>query len=433
MAPGLIIAAPTSGSGKTTLTLGVLRALHRQGVRVGACKVGPDYIDPMFHAAACHGTSWTLDPWAMREATLAASLSRAGADRDLVVAEGVMGLFDGAPDGRGSTADLAARTGWPVVLVVDAAKQAGSIAALVKGFRDFRADVTVAGVILNRIGGAGHEAILRQALAGIEVSVLGALGRDATLVLPERHLGLVPAAEHSDLSSFLNRAADAVEAGVDLAALRRVARTPALPGEPTASALPPLGQRIALARDPAFCFVYPHMIAGWQTAGAEIIEFSPLRDEPPPRGCDAVYLPGGYPELHAVHLAACDAFKAGMRAAAAEGVSIHGECGGYMVLGETLVDAAGARHPMLGLLPVSTSFAGRRLHLGYRTIALPDDGPFPGAARLRGHEFHYATILAETPERPFGRAWDALGRDLGPVGARCGPVTGAFLHAVDRA
>lgn len=438
MPPGLIVAAPASGSGKTTVTLGLLRALYRRGTRVGACKAGPDYIDPMFHAAARGGESYTLDTWCMRPAALAGNLQRAGAGRDLVVVEGVMGLFDGAPDGRGSTADLAAWTGWPVILVVDAARQAQSVAALVAGFRDFRADIALAGVILNRVGGPGHADILRRALAQADVPVLGALPRDDALALPERHLGLVPAGEHGALESFLEAAADAVERHLDMDALRRAAAGPAADGAPVGPAagggLPPPGRRVAVAGDAAFCFAYPHMLAAWREAGATVRWFSPLRDEAPPRDCDAVFLPGGYPELHARRLAACRRFRDGMAAAAEAGCLIYGECGGYMVLGRSLVDGDGEAHAMLGLLALSTSFAGRRLHLGYRTLRVEGaDGPFPGAARLRGHEFHYARILHEAPAAVLGRASDAHGRDLGPVGARAGRVMGSFVHIVDRA
>ncbi len=432
--PGVVIAAPNSGCGKTTVTMALLGAFTRQGTTVGPCKIGPDYIDPMFHTAACGRPAYNLDLWAMRPATRAECMARAAQDAELVIAEGVMGLFDGAVGEAASTAEAAARTGWPVVLVVDAARQAHSVAALVAGFRDFRRDITLAGVILNGVGSDRHAAILRTALAGIGVPVLGALPRQADLAMPERHLGLVPAGEHPDLAAFLEHAAGVAETHIDLARLREAAR-PGATSAPDGStpALPPPGQRIAVARDAAFCFAYPHLLDAWHAAGAEIASFSPLADEAPPPGCDAVFLPGGYPELHAGTLAANETFRHGMHAAADAGALIYGECGGYMTLGETLTDAGGTAHRMLGLLPVATSFAEPRLHLGYRTIRPNPGTPLPWGGELRGHEFHYARVVREDPEIPFARMSNAHGADLGPAGAVSGRVAGSFAHVIDAA
>ncbi len=434
-APGLIVAAPASGSGKTVVTLGLLRALARAGVAVASAKAGPDYIDPAFHAAASGRPCLNLDPWAMRPATLAAAASRLGEDAELVVCEGVMGLFDGATVDEGSTADLAAAFGWPVVLVVDARAQAASAAAVVRGFADFRADVTVGGVLFNRIGGDRHADILRAACdrAVPGIPVLGCLPRETGLVLPERHLGLVQAAEHGDLDGFLDRAAGLMERHVDLAALRRLAEPArSIEANDHHPPLAPLGQRIAVADDPAFAFSYPLVIDGWRAAGAEVLPFSPLADEAPPAGADAVYLPGGYPELHAGRLAANGTFLDGLRKAAGAGAAVFGECGGYMVLGQGLVDADGHRHAMAGLLPLETSFADRTLHLGYRRVRLALDGPLGAAgATFRGHEFHYARVVAEGPgDAPF-RCTDAWGRDLGPAGLARGRVVGSFVHLID--
>lgn len=433
-APGLVIAAPASGSGKTVVTLGLLRRLREEGVSVASCKVGPDYIDPRFHEAASGRPCPNLDPWAMRPGTLARIARAAADDAELLVVEGVMGLFDGAADGTGSTADLAAAMGWPVVLVVDVRAQAQSAAALVHGFRSFRPDVDVAGVILNRVGGPRHEAMLRAVLG---LPVLGALPRSADMALPERHLGLVQAMEHADLNGFLGRAAALVGTCADVAALRALAR-PARPARPGAAepgpALPPPGGRIALARDEAFAFAYPHLLDGWHAAGAEIVPFSPLADKAPDPYADAVVLPGGYPELHAGRIAAAKAFLDGLRRAAARGTSVYGECGGYMVLGRGIEDADGVRHAMAGLLPVETSFACRRLHLGYREATALADLPFADrGALLRCHEFHYASAAGEPAEAPLFAVADAQGAALGPAGARAGSVCGSFLHVIDRA
>jgi len=434
-AAGLVIASPASGCGKTTATLALLRAFRARGVRVASAKVGPDYIDPAFHAAASGRSCCNLDPWAMRHELLAGLIEESGRDAELLLVEGVMGLFDGAADGSGSSADLAALAGWPVVLVVDAAGQGASIAALVKGFRDFRADVEVAGVIANRTAGKRHRAILEAALARVGTPLLGCLPRDPALSLPDRHLGLVQAREHPALEAFLRLAGACAAEHVDLAALLRLAR-PSRLAEAAERAVPlaPLGQRMALACDDAFAFAYPHLLDGWRAQGAELFPFSPLADEAPVKDADAVYLPGGYPELHAGRLAGQRNFLAGLRAAAARGAAIYGECGGYMVLGKGLVDAAGAAHAMAGLLPLETSFAARQLHLGYRALRLAGDGPLGAAgAGFRGHEFHYATVTREAAAQPLFLATDARNKSLGALGAVAGRVLGSFVHLVDRA
>ena len=512
MIPGVVLGAPASGSGKTTVTLALLRHLRERGVRVGSLKVGPDYIDPAFHAAASGRAGLNVDPWAMRASTFADAVGAASEDADLVVVEGVMGLFDGATADEGSTADVAAGLGWPVVLVVDASAMAASAAAVVHGFASYRGDVDVAGVIYNRVGSDRHAELLVEATEGREVPdcangsraeehsrstrfsrarppgsagfqpamdrdpstvgagrmpalprgwrsrsvrgpsgsvrnqagvpVLGCIRRDPALALPDRHLGLVQASEHPDLESFLRTAATAIGDSVDTDALLRLARSGSRAaladsgvggtGEPGMS-LPVLGQRIAVARDEAFAFAYPLVLDGWRRAGAEVLPFSPLADESPSPVADAIYLPGGYPELHAGRLADAGRFIEGLRAAAARGAVVYGECGGYMVLGESLVDADGVTHAMAGLLPVATTFAERRLTLGYRTAHALADSPLGGAGKgYRGHEFHYARVLREDGEEALFRCADARGRDLGPAGRRIGRITGSFVHLIDR-
>lgn len=437
--PGIVIAAPSSGSGKTLLTLGLLRHFRDAGLAVASAKVGPDYIDPAFHAAAGGRACPNLDLWAMRDATLAAALTASAQGADLIVCEGVMGLFDGAKLDEGSTADAARTFGWPVILVVDAAAQGASAAALVGGFARHRADVTIAGVVFNRTGSARHGDILKSAMAQDhpDIPVLGCLPRLPDLALPERHLGLVQAGEHGDLETFLDAAAEAVAAHVDTAALRSLARATQDAGMTGAPPLPPLGHKIAVARDRAFSFCYPHVLDGWRHAGAEIAFFSPLADDAPPADADAVYLPGGYPELHAGRLAANTRFLAGLRSAASLGRTVFGECGGYMVLGDALTDADGVTHAMAGLLPVETSFAKRKLHLGYRRAILADAGPLgPAGTALRGHEFHYATIMAEGLsdglDAPLFHVSNADGMYLGALGRRRGSVLGSFVHLIDR-
>lgn len=433
-ARGLLVAAARSGSGKTTVTLALLRALRRRGLKVAGAKCGPDYIDPAFHAAATGRPSYNLDSFAMDGALLDAVAGRAGSESELLVAEGSMGLFDGvvAEEGRsGANADIAARYGWPVVLVLDVSGAAQSAAATALGVRAYDPRLTLAGVILNKVASPRHRRLVEDGLARIGVAVLGAVPREAALVLPERHLGLIQAGETADLEARLDRLADLAEASIDLDAVLAAAggRVP----EPASGRLPPPpGQRLAVARDAAFSFVYPHLEAGWRAAGAEIMPFSPLADEAPPAECDACWLPGGYPELHAGHLAAASRFLDGLRAFA-ETKPVHGECGGYMVLGESLEDADGVSHRMAGLLPVATSYARRRLHLGYRIAALAADGALGVAGqRLVGHEFHYASELTPPPgpDEALALVTDAEGRLLGPAGHRRGRVSGSFFHLV---
>jgi cobyrinic acid a,c-diamide synthase len=437
LAAGLIVAAPASGSGKTVITLGLIRHLARSGTAVASAKAGPDYIDPAFHAAASGRPCFNLDPWAMRRETLAGIVRMLDADAEIIVCEGVMGLFDGATATAGSTADIAAAGGWPVILVVDAHAQAASAAAVVRGFAGHRSDVTVAGVIVNRIGSSRHADVVREACAATmpQVPVLGCLPRAVDLALPERHLGLIQATEHPDLPAFLGRAADLVRDHVDIPRLCRLARPwrEDGAGAGAAAALPPLGQRIAIADDDAFAFRYPHVVDGWRRAGAELQFFSPLADQAPPAEADAVYLPGGYPELHAGRLAGNTVFLQGLRAAAGRGATVFGECGGYMVLGDGLIDGDGQRHAMAGLLPLETSFADRRLHLGYRRATLAVSGPLGAAGvRYRGHEFHYARTVRTGPGPALFTCADATGTPLGPTGHSRNRVFASFVHLIDR-
>jgi cobyrinic acid a,c-diamide synthase len=435
-APGLIIAAPASGSGKTILTLALLRALRRAGIAVASFKIGPDYIDPMFHARACGRRCINLDSWAMRIETLAGLTDDLVRDATLVIGEGVMGLFDGAADGRGSTADVASLFDLPVILVVDASGMGASAAALVEGFTRHRDDVEVAGVIFNRVGSEAHSALLRRACDDrFAQPVLGCMPHDGRLELPERHLGLVQAHELPELDDFLDRAAALVQEHVDLTRLRRLARPFGLGlYGPPAQPLRPLGQRIAVAQDVAFAFAYPAVLDGWRAAGAELIFFSPLAGDPPDASATAVYLPGGYPELHAGRLAANRAFLDGLRAAAHRGAFVYGECGGFMVLGQGLTDQQGRSHAMAGLLPVTTGFAEPRLHLGYRRMRLLAPSPLGRAGNThRGHEFHYASLIERGDAPPLFDVSDARGQPLGPSGAQIGTTAGSFLHLIDRA
>lgn len=432
-ARGLIVAAPHSGAGKTTVTLALLAALMHRGVHVRAAKAGPDYIDPAFHEAVTGSASVNLDSWAMSGQLLDALAAQTAADADVFVVEGVMGLFDGAPasPGRsGATADLAVHFGLPVVLVIDVSRQAQSAAALVRGFAAHDPAVRIAGVILNRVASERHRCLVAGAISQLGIPVLGAAPREQALTLPERHLGLVQASEHADLKNLVGRLAAMAEQHFDLDSIVACAAPLTIKSAPNVPPLPPPGQRIALAHDRAFSFVYPHVIDGWRRAGVEILPFSPLADEPPPEDADSCWLPGGYPELHAATLAAARRFSGRLRRFA-QTRPVHGECGGYMVLGQSLEDGQGKQHEMTGLLGHSTSFAKRKLHLGYRSARLLSNSVLGrGGTALRGHEFHYATLTAAGDDDGFAECFDAEGTALGRSGGRRGRVTGAFFHAI---
>ncbi|MCW3781999.1 cobyrinate a,c-diamide synthase [Defluviimonas salinarum] len=431
---GLIISAPASGTGKTTLMLGLLGAFRTSGLQVQPFKSGPDYIDPAFHRAASGRFSVNLDTWAMAEDRIGGLIGAANG-ADLVLAEGSMGLFDGVAvageAGTGASADLSALTGWPVVLVLDVSGQAQSAAAVALGFARMRPDVTVAGVVLNRVASPRHEALVRAGMAAAGIRVFGALPRRATIEVPERHLGLVQAEETPELDRIIADAAEFVAAHLDLDGLRAAARATRLsPGAAVAVAAP--GQRIALAQDQAFSFVYPHLLDGWRAAGAEILPFSPLADEAPEPSADCCWLPGGYPELHGARLAAAGHFRQGLRRFA-DTRPVHGECGGYMAMGAAIIDRDGVGHEMAGLLGLVTSFEKRRMHLGYRLATL--SAPVPGhgtGARLRGHEFHYSTIL-EQPDMALASVVDANGDPVPETGSRRGQATGTFFHLIAEA
>lgn len=424
---GLLIAAPSSGSGKTTVTLGLLRALSRRGIAVTPGKAGPDYIDPAFHAIACGRTCLNYDPWAMRPELLA---YQAEGDGPLVI-EAMMGLFDGAADHTGAPASLAKLLGLAVVLVVDCARLSHSVGAMVRGFLSHDPETEIAGIILNKVGSARHESMLLAGLAGLSVPILGIIRQDRMLGLPERHLGLVLAQEIAGIEAFMNHAADVVSETCDLDALTRLSTRKAGAAGAPDRLIPPLGRHIAIARDEAFAFTYPHLADGWRARGADLSFFSPLADEAPDGAADAVFLPGGYPELHAGRLSAASAFRAGLHSAADDGKVIYGECGGYMTLGETLVDASGAEWPMLGLLPLTTSFAARKRHLGYRRVSALA-GPFAGM-RLNAHEFHYSTVVQEGQAERLFDAVDAAGEVVGLAGLVRGNVSGSYMHVIDLA
>ncbi len=421
MAKVFVVAAPASGSGKTMLTLGLLRAFRNQGLKVASAKAGPDHIDPRFHEAASGSPCLNLDPWAMKPDLMRSLLTGLAKDSDVVIIEGVMGLFDGPHGARGSTSDLAQELQIPIILVLNASRQGQSIAALAQGFINFNPRLKFAGILLNRVASDRHAAILASALEPLKIPLLGAVRQSDSLTWPSRHLGLVQAQENQQLEEFIETVASTVsrETIIDKTEIEetRIESTPQFP-------LPPLGQKIAVAEDLAFSFAYPHILQSWKKSGAEISLFSPLKDETPRDDSDAVFLPGGYPELHAGQLAQSRKFFGHLQDTKS---LIYGECGGYMVLGDAIIDGDGKSHAMAGLLPVTTSFAQRKLHLGYRQLK-PLGGPW--SKPLRGHEYHYSTIESEGKADRLFMAGDAAGQNLGEIGLRRGNVMGSYAHII---
>ena len=431
----IIIGAPRSGSGKTSVTIGLLRAFARRGLKVRGAKTGPDYIDPGFHEAATGFPGINLDSWAMHPSLLSHLAHGQASDSELLIIESAMGLFDGirsGPNRSGAASDLARLFGIPVLLVLDVSGQSQTAAAIAHGFAGFDAQVRLAGCVLNRVGSELHRTLCSDAIGDIGLNVLGSVLRDPTLALPERHLGLVQASEHPTVDAHIDRLADVMEASIDLDAVFATAVPFQPPIGSSERALSPPGQRIALARDEAFTFLYPHVAAHWRSQGAELVPFSPLADQAPPEDCDVCWLPGGYPELHAGRLAAADNFRNSL-ARFAERRPVHGECGGYMVLGETLEDAEGLTHRMTSLLSHRTSFAKRKMNLGYRQATLQADCAIGTAGDIiRGHEFHYARVLDAGCDEPLAMIADGTGKPIGPSGGRRGHVSGSFFHAIAR-
>jgi cobyrinic acid a,c-diamide synthase len=429
---GIVVAGVASGVGKTTVAVGIMAALARRGLRVQPFKVGPDYIDPTYHRAACGVPSRNLDSWMLPHHHLRELFARAVAGGDVAVVEGVMGLFDGAsPDSdEGSTAQVAKLLGLPVLLVADARKVARSVAATVLGFQRFDPQVRMVGVLLNGIASPRHLDYCRRPIEqAVGLPVVGYLPRRDDLQLPERHLGLVPEVEGPVARDFFDRLAAQVEASVDLDLLLRLAEAPD-PAPPPPLLFPPqplpTGAAVAVARDRAFSFYYQDALDLLSAWGAEVVPVSPLEDASLPPGVGALYLGGGFPELYARELAENAPFLQSVREAARRGLPIYAECGGLMYLARELVDAQGKAHPLAGLLPLRTSMEGARLQLGYRRVRALADGPVLAAGQeARGHEFHYSRleVLEEAPA-----AYEVLDQPGRLEGFRVGSVWASYVH-----
>lgn len=412
--PRLIIAAPMSGSGKTTVTTALIAAFAARGLRVASFKVGPDYIDPTYHSLAANHPAHNLDAWMLAREQVTQLYARATREADLALIEGVMGLFDGfsGNDDTGSTAHVARILDTPVLLVLDASAMARSAAAIVQGVRDFDPRVRIAGVLLNRVGSAGHAQLVRDAIeSAVGIPVVGYLARDDALNLPERHLGLIPTLEPGRWHAWLDAAREKITTTVDLDRILELAREapelsvtkPEVIAQTPPRPSPYQGEAIiAVARDAAFNFIYEDNLDLLREAGAEIAFFSPMNDRTLPRGARAIYLCGGFPEIYAAELAANEPIRAEIRAAARAGVPIYAECGGLMYLTEEIVDGEKRAYAMAGLLPGRSVMTGR-LTLGYRVArAASNSWLWRAGETIRGHEFHYST-------------WENRPRDLAPA------------------
>jgi len=413
----IVVAGTHSGVGKTTVALGLMSALRRRGLTVQPFKVGPDFIDPAHHTAVCGRPSRNLDGWLFSREQNVERFARFTADADVAVVEGVMGLFDGrsGDSESGSTAEIAKWLGAPVVLVVDAGALARSAGALVYGFTHFDPGLEIAGVVLNRVGGPGHTAMIEQALSGLP-PVVGNLQSDPELALPERHLGLVMPSELGD-SRILG---ETVGGSVDLDRLLEITRIERQAPTGRGNRRAPRSVRIGVARDDAFCFYYPENLELLEQAGAELIEFSPVGGTLP-AGLDGLYLGGGYPELHAEALSANSSVVGGIKQLAASGAPVFAECGGLMYVGQTL-EVDGCEHRMCGLLPLKTRMC-ERLSIGY--VEVDTDGLF-GRTTARGHAFHFSEA-SETGSVGYSYRVRRADREVAE-GFSIGSVLGSYVH-----
>jgi cobyrinic acid a,c-diamide synthase len=417
----IVVAGTHSGAGKTTITLGLIGALRRRGLVVQPFKVGPDFIDPLHHSRASGRPARNLDGWMLGAETNRERFAAATSDADVAVIEGVMGLYDGSEgkSDRGSTAEMAKLLDLPVVLVIDAGAMARSAAAVIHGFVSYDPAVRISGVILNNIGGVAHADMIRDAV-GDGVTIVGALPGAADMVIPERHLGLhLP---HEAPQDYVEQAATLIEGHVDIGRLLDATRTPRRPAPPLA-ARPRPRARIGIARDDAFCFYYADNLELLERAGAELVEFSPIRDALP-TDLDGLYVGGGYPELHAQALAQNTGTTTAIREFALSGAPVYAECGGLMYLGERL--RVGDRdYPLCGVLPFSTTMPAP-LTIGYVEVETTG-GLFGGGHKARGHLFHHSEIAGKVPDSRCYRIVNSRG-DRGDEGYHQGNVLASYVH-----
>ena len=427
--PRIVLAGVSSGVGKTTVVTGLLRVLRDQGLAVQPFKVGPDYIDPGFHEKAAGRDSYNLDTWLVPEERLVSTFCTLAGDADLSVIEGVMGLFDGGAAGVSSTAHIARLLQAPVVLVMNCRSMGQSAAAVALGYRDYAPDVEIAGVILNQLGSDNHEQIIREAMAGIGMPVLGALHRTDALQTPERHLGLTPVTE-TETDALIAHMAETVGAGLDLAAIRSVAESaPVLFPETEETACENAPVRIGVAKDEAFTFYYPTSLSALAEKGAELVPFSPLADETIP-DVDGLLFGGGFPEMFLEKLAANVSLKTSIKNARDAGMPIFAECGGLMYLCREIFDFEEKEYEMVGLVPAVCRMQKKLQRVGYVTAkALRESILAQAGETLRGHEFHFSTMEPDASDFPW--AYELMGsrqKEAHREGYAAGAVLASYLH-----
>lgn len=428
----LVVAGVASGAGKTTVVAALCAAWRRRGLAVQPFKAGPDYIDPGYHTQAAGRSCRNLDSFLLEPAVLRDVFARAARRADLAVVEGVMGLYDGR-DGStetGSTAEVAKLLDAPVIVVLDVRAQSRTAAAVALGCIRFDPAVRIAGFILNRVGSETHARWCTEAVeAATGLPVLGAIPRDPTLTLPERHLGLIPTAERALGGSYLERLADVGKRSLALDRLREIAGSGpdlAVPADPPRDARAPRA-RIAVARDAAFTFYYEDSLELLERAGAELVPFSPLADAGLPAGVSGIYIGGGFPELHARDLSANRTMRASITDAAARGAVIVAECGGLMYLARALTDGGGDRHEMVGVVPLETAMRAQKVILGYRTVTARRSNPLlEQGESVRAHEFHYSELVSTVPDGDA--AFDVAERQGAPQGYATGTLLASYLH-----
>ena len=427
--PRIVVAATQSGAGKTTIVTGLLAALRQQGLQVQSFKAGPDYIDPGYHALASGRPAHNLDSWLTAPEILPEILATEAAGADIAIIEGVMGLYDGGRQGISSTAEIAKILKAPVLLVIDAKSMGASAAAIALGFREYDKDVNLAGVIINRLGSDTHEAMVREAMAKINMPVYRALRRDDGLIMSERHLGLVPVEENQE-RAVVAHMGEVVAKSADLDKIIALARSAA--PLPQADTLPLTSEqyncRIGVAKDEAFSFYYPASLKVLERLGAEIVTFSPLHDhEVPP--VDGLLIGGGFPEMFAAQLAANTAMRQALYGLAQKGMPILAECGGYMYMKESLQDFAGNSHAMVGVLPGRTEMTAKLQMVGYVEAELMADSVLGGKGeKIRGHEFHFSQEQALAEETAAFIFRKLRNNTKYPAGRRFKNVLGSYLH-----
>lgn len=431
---GLVISGASSGAGKTTVTLSLMAALRKRGLTVQPFKCGPDFIDGGHHARVCGRASRNLDGWMLSSQANREIFRRSAENADVCVVEGMMGLFDGV-DGRsetGSTAEIAKWLQLPVILVVDVSSMARSAAALVHGFESFDPELKLVGVIFNKVGGPAHYQMLKDALtSGTKALPVGYLPHDERIRIPERYLGLFTAGEDALSDSMLSLLGELAEKTIDLDQLLKCAAPIFAEADDARAqdARPPHALRVGVARDKAFCFYYEDNLDALRTAGAEIVEFSPLADATLPTALDAIYFGGGYPELFGKQLTENRTMLASIKSAAEEGLPIYAECGGLMYLAKEIVTKDGTSFPMAGVLPLKVQMTDRLVNFGYTEVSLTSDCLLgPAGRKARGHSFHCSGIVETGPMEHVYRTRNSMTGGEETEGLRVGNVLASYVH-----